>query len=248
MQITTDGLVLRENSVKENDRIITVLTRDCGVLHAYSVGARKVKSKKNASTSLLAYSKFSFSGNEDKLRVDDAVPIEMFFELRGDILKISVAQYFCELLQALAPIEENTEDYLRLALNSLHLLSKNDINPHLIKAIFELRIMTLSGYQPDLTACADCGEFQKDKLFLDISNGVILCGDCIDGEAAGLTPLDKSVLAAMRHIVYSDFSKLFSFSLGAENTKILSNITEKYLCDKTERSYKSLDFLHSVDI
>ena len=61
MQITTDGIVIKENAVGDYDRVLSVLTRDLGVIRAFSVGSRRIKSKKNASTSLLAYSRFSLS-------------------------------------------------------------------------------------------------------------------------------------------------------------------------------------------
>lgn len=247
MQIITDGLVLKENNVGDNDRVITVLTRDYGVLRAFSVGARRIKSKKNASTSLLAYSKFTFSGSMDKLRVDDAVPVEMFFDLRSNILNLSIAQYICELCQNLAPTEENAEEYLRLALNTLHFLSKSDSNPYLLKSIAELRLMTISGYQPDLVACRECGCFENDKMYFDISDASIVCDECIDAAASSYLAIDRSILAAMRHIVFADFNKLFSFSIHQEKSKYLSTITEKYLCDKLERGFKTLDFLHSID-
>ena len=247
MQIITDGLVLKENNVGDNDRVITVLTRDLGILRAFSVGARKIKSKKNASTSLLAYSKFTFSGSIDRLRVEDAVPVEMFFDLRIDILKLSVAQYICELCQNLAPTEENAEQYLRLALNTLHFLSKEDSDPYLLKSIAELRLMTISGYQPDLVACRECGCYENDKMYFDIGDASIVCDDCIDAAASSYIPIDKSMLSALRHIVFSELNKLFSFSLSQEKSKYLSSITEKYLCDKLERGFKTLDFLHSID-
>ena len=247
MQIITDGIVLKENNVGDNDRVITVLTRDFGILRAFSVGARKIKSKKNASTSLLAYSKFTFSGTKDKLRVDDAVPIEMFFDLRTDIVKLSVAQYICEITQYLAPVDDNAEEYLRLILNTLHFLSKDDTDPYLLKSIAELRLMTLSGYQPDLVACRECGCFENKSMYFDISDASIVCGDCIDAEIYNLTPIDMTLLSAIRHIVFAELNKLFSFSIPSEKSKYLSGITERYLCDKTERGYKTLDFLHSID-
>lgn len=247
MQIITDGLVLKEKNVGDNDRVITVLTRDRGILRAFSVGARKIKSKKNASTSLLAYSKFTFTGNADKLRVEDATPLEMFFDLRTDILKLSVAQYICELCQNLAPTDENAEEYLRLALNTLHFLSRPNSDPYLLKSIAELRIMTISGYQPDLVACRECGCFENDKMYFDVGDASIVCDDCIDAAASSLIPIDRSILSSMRHIVFSDLNKLFSFSLSQEKSKYLSSITEKYLCDKMERGFKTLDFLHSID-
>jgi DNA repair protein RecO (recombination protein O) len=52
--------------------------------------------------------------------------------------------------------------------------------------------------------------------FLPLS-GKLCCMECIKPEdRAGALELNKSVLAAMRHIIYSEFEKLFAFSLPPE--------------------------------
>ena len=59
MQINTDGLVIRESSVGENDRLITVLTRRKVDIRAFARQAKSVKNSKASSTQLLCYSRFS---------------------------------------------------------------------------------------------------------------------------------------------------------------------------------------------
>ena len=129
MQMITDGIVIKENDVGEYDRAITVLTRDFGIIHAFAVGARRLKSKKNTSTSLLAYSRFSFADNGKSIRVDEATPIEMFFPLRYDIVRLSAAQYICELCGTLAPREEPAEMFLRIVLNTIFFLTQPERDP-----------------------------------------------------------------------------------------------------------------------
>lgn len=248
MQEITDGLIIRENAVGEYDRAVTVLTRDHGVLRAFAVGARKIKSKKNASTSLLAYSHLNLSFSRNAYRITDAAPIEMFFPLREDIVKMALAQYLCDLCGSLAPTEEPAEEYLRLILNTLHFLTTEQADVHRLKAIAELRLMVLSGYQPDLVACRECGNFEAERMLFDCSGGTIVCEDCAGGPIPGTVPVDRSLLSALRHITYAPFERLFSFSMSEEKTKYLSELTERYLKNQTERGYKTADFFHSVDL
>ena len=58
-QFTTDGLIIREQQIGENDKLITILSRNYGVIRCYASGAMSIKSKKCAATSLLAYSSFT---------------------------------------------------------------------------------------------------------------------------------------------------------------------------------------------
>ena len=59
MQIETEGLVIREGSVGESDRLVTLLTKDEGVLRAFARRAKTVRSAQNSGTQLLCYSEFS---------------------------------------------------------------------------------------------------------------------------------------------------------------------------------------------
>ena len=45
-ELTTKGLILKEQNIGERDKLVTVLTEERGVLRAFVRGAKSVKSKK----------------------------------------------------------------------------------------------------------------------------------------------------------------------------------------------------------
>lgn len=244
MRTNTNGIILREQNIGEKDRLVTVLTRSMGLVKAFVRGAKSIKDKKQASTGLLCYSEISIYSGKDSYIIDDAEPVEVFFNLRSDILKLSLAQYFCEITIELAPEESDAEDFLRLLLNSLYMLA-NDKRPlEQLKAIFELRALSISGYMPNLVACDVCGEYETDKMYLDVEKGLLYCENCV--EYATLFELDLGLVRALRHIVFSSLENLYSFSLSEENYPELSYITERYLLSQTGRNYKTLDFYKSM--
>lgn len=242
MQINTDGLVIRENAVGENDRVITVLTKDYGILRAFANGAKRMKSRSQCATQLLSYSRFSIYQGRNSCTVNEAQTIEIFFKLREDIERLSLAQYFCELAGELTPETDEAGSYLKLMLNSLHFLA-NETRPQLLlKALTELRMLCLSGYMPDLTACETCGKFEDTVMYFDKDNGRLFCSDCkTQGIAAGM-----GVVTAMRHICYSDPVKLYAFTLPDESLMQLSQITQSYLLTHVQRKFKTLDFYNSL--
>ena len=105
-KITTDGVVLKETSIGESDRVVTILSRELGIIRAFVTGAKKVGSKNSAATSLLCYGTYSVYKTKDAYRVSESEPKEMFFELRQDIEKLAVAQYISELCVFMAPQEK----------------------------------------------------------------------------------------------------------------------------------------------
>ena len=136
------------------------------------------KSKKGAATSLLAYSDFTFSKAKDTFSVEEALVKEVFFELREDVSKMALAQYFCEVLLKTLPENVVSDEYMRLLLNCLYFLCKEKKPVLLIKSVFELRIASLAGYMPSLVACDNCGEFESEEMFFNCENGLLLCSSC----------------------------------------------------------------------
>lgn len=247
MRLSTDGLIVREQNVGENDRLVVALTRRRGLITAFAPGARRLKNRNASSTGLLCYSNLTFFRNKDTYKVDEASAIEVFFSLRSDIVKLSLAQYFCELSLCLAPEGTEAEDFLRLALNGLHFLASGGRSELLIKSVMELRMLSLAGYMPDLLACSGCGAFEGEEMYLDTVGGSLFCGQCRRMAAgSGLLPLSRSVLAGLRHICYADFNKLFQFTLPEEGMRELNRVTERYLLAQTDRRFKTLDFYHSL--
>ena len=83
-------------------------------------------------------------------------------------------------------------------------------------------------------------------MYFDTNGSSLICADCLGIPDNSVSELDGAMLAAMRHIVYSDFEKLFSFSIPHDSAVRLSHVTEKYVISVTERGYKTLDFLNSL--
>lgn len=245
MQITTDALVLKVMDIGESDRLLTLLSKEYGIIRAFASGAKKIQNKKYAATSFVCYSHFILKKVNDTYRVREADLITSFFKIGCDIVTITLQQYFCELAAVLSPVETDAEDFLRLTLNSLHHLNADKLPPRLLKPTYELRMLSLSGYMPDLVACATCGNFEEDYYYFDYINGIISCKNCIP-EKGGRPVLDSTVLSAMRHIVYAELNKLFSFSIPADAADRLNKITENYLLHQTEHKFHSLDFYRSI--
>ena len=248
MHITTNAIVLREQPVDEFDSVLTLLTRDCGIISAYARGARKPRGTMRVSVELLSYSCFVLFKNKEKYAVDKADLNNVFMGVRADVEKLSLAAYFCQLTAELAPREEEAQEYLRLLLNSLYLLDQSKRFCAFIKPVFELRLMAMAGYMPDLVACAGCGCYEAEQMYFMPLSSRIVCGGC----AASLpnneqrVPISKGILSAMRHILYAEQEKLFQFSLPQPALDRLGEITQQYIMVQLDKRFDTLDFYFSI--
>ncbi len=245
MIIKTDGIVIREQSAGERDRLVTLLTRKNGVIRAFVNGVRSPKSRNAASTGLLCYSDFIIEQKKNGVyTIIEAAAKEVFFLLREDIVSLSLAQYFAELAYELSVREEEADEFLRLLLNAIYFVAQNKRNKALIKAATELRFLSLAGYMPSVIGCANCGKFESGTMYFSPYSGKLFCSDCIPEEKTVALPL--GVVTAMRHICLSEPEKVFSFTLSKPSLELLSDVSERYLKNITMRKYKTLDFYKSI--
>lgn len=247
MQINTDGLIVKEQNIGESDRLVTVLTREEGILRAFVRGAKRMKSRNASSTQLLCYSRLSIYKGRDTYVIDEAQPEEVFFPLRQDMEKLSLAQYFCELSMSLVPENAEAGDFLRLVLNGLYFLSSGKRPASLIKAVVEMRMLSLAGYMPDLIYCQGCGTYEADEMYFLPRQGTLYCGDCYrKAQRSHGIAMNRGVTTALRHTIYADFSKLFAFSLPEEGRKRLAYLSERYLLSQLDRQFATLQFYHQI--
>ena len=235
------GIVLRTVDTKESDKILTVLTPG-GKLPVIAKGARGRKSRVTACTQLLAYSELTLSESRGWQYLSEGSPIQLFEGARRDIALLSLASYFAELTEAAALENVESGEILSLLLNALYALGELKKDPALVKAAFELKLMSLISFEPLADACAYCGNPEPEDPVLDVREGVVCCGKCGKGERGLAMPLSPGALAALRRALYGEAKRLYSFSLAGPDLKKLGDASEAYVHAMLERGFKTLDF------
>ena len=224
---------------------MSLLTKDAGLVQATARGAQKMSSRNAAVTRLLSYGRYTLhQGRGNYYIIGEVEPLHSFFDLHKDIEKLALAQYFCELCGVLAPHDEPAEDMLRQMLLGLHYLNGKELSPLLVKCVTEQRLLQLGGYAPDLSACHHCGTNAAQILCFSPAEGILQCESC--GRLPNSVALSAGVLAALRHIQTASPQRAYRFTLSAESLDILVKVSEQFLLYQLGRSFKTLDFYHSL--
>lgn len=245
MQLTTMGIVVREVKTGENDRIISILTPQYGIISAAAKGSLRLKSKLFSSTGLFCYSEFNLEDGYTIYRVKEAEVKEVFYGIRQSIEGMALAMYCAELACVFSPDGEDAQEVMRLLLNSFYFISEGKRPLLQIKSIFQLKVLCLSGLMPSLVACDECSAYDGMPFYFNVSAGNLLCQNC--AEKAGDTPnLSPAALAAMRHILFAEDDKLFNFTITSPATEQLDFVTTAYTCHCVDRPLRSLEFLQGV--
>lgn len=244
--IVTNGIVLRETETKEADKILTLLTADRGKIAVIARGVRRKSCKYAACAQSLAYSEWTLYQKGDWYYANEGTTIQLFNGLRGDLDAMALGFYFAELTEAVTSEETEAGELLRHLLNGLYALSVLRKPPALVKAAFELKLLCLAGYEPLADSCAYCGEPDPEQPLLDTVQGVLRCRACGVKESALSMPLCAGSLAALRHVVYGDPKRLYSFHLSGEAQRRLAGAAEAFTAAQLERGFQTLDFYKSL--
>ncbi|MBO4854258.1 MAG: DNA repair protein RecO [Oscillospiraceae bacterium] len=241
----TYGLILRETETKETDKILTVLTPDMGKISLVARGARRKNSPLAASCQLLAYSELTLYRRGAWLYLSEASTVELFGGLRGDIERLALASYFAELTESVTGEDQPAGEVLPLLLNALYALGVLGKDPALVKPVFELRLMALSGFEPLAECCGVCGRSEPESPMLDVVQGTVHCAACRRGGGLSV-PLTEGGLTALRRALYADPKRLYAFTLEPPALRTLDHASESFVTAQLERSFRTLDYYKSI--
>ena len=249
------GLVIRTVDIKESDKLITIFTEQMGVITAMAKGARSLRSRHLAATSLFCYSTFVLYSKGENYWIRESELHESFFGIRKTVEGLALAGYILEVI-CHAAVSAPDRELLRLSLNSLYAISSAKYSLAHIKAAFEIRCASVLGFMPDLLACRECGERLGD-FFFDIMSASLTCYSChkkAEGSLIEENPHERRVVTilsegakiALGYATHAPLEKLFSFKISDEDMHLFGIAAESYLLNHLERSFKSLDFYNSL--
>ena len=244
--IRVRGLILREVPVGEADRILTILSAEHGRFSASARGARRQNSRLVSATEILSLCDFSLFPGNGRYTVDSAERAEAFSIVKADLVRLTCAAHIAELVLDCVREGDPAPAVYRLVLRTLHVLSRPDHDPLLTVRAFELRLMTLIGYAPNLDVCMVCGETPEEgrPLRFSFSRCGIVCGkDSCARSAGDSMAVRKGTLSCLRHIAGSNEEALFSFHVDEDVQREISLLSERFVQDRMEKEYTKLGLI-----
>lgn len=239
--IVASGVVIFSAPVAENDRRMIILSREHGRLTVFANGCRKVNSPLAAFTRPFTFAKFSLYPGRDSYHLQSAEMIESFDGVAADYDALTYGSYFLELAGYFS--EENVEaptevDLLYLSIKAL---LKKSMPPRLVRAVYELKYLTLQGIAPNVFECVKCGKKIKEGYFLSARHG-IGCKSCI-ADSEGLVFINETACYAMQFVWSADIRRLFSFTLTDTATDSFCEAMKHYYRQHVGKKFKSLEMI-----
>ncbi len=240
-----EAIVLRRTDMGEADRLLTVFSREHGKLRLLAKGVRKPLSRKAGHVELFMHSSFLVAKGRTWDLVTQADTVEAYRALREDLLRTTYAYYVTELIDRFTEEGDENQALFDLLRATLRRLNAED-DPYLVARFFDLQMLSLVGYRPELFFCVRCrADLEPVLNYFDAEAGGVLCSRC--GEAmARAEPLPVNVLKVLRFLQTREYDLVRRLKLSADLRAEVERLLHRYIVHTLERNVKSADFLWTL--
>ena len=163
-QIVVTGMVLSTSPVGEYDRRVVILTKERGKIAAFARGARKPNSPLVGVVNPCSFGEFTLYAGRTSYTVQSVRITNYFAPLREDMVGAYYGFYFLEFISFYTKEENDEREMLKLLYQTLRALLNEKIPNRLIRRVFELKALCISGEGPQVFQCVSCGDKERPAV------------------------------------------------------------------------------------
>ncbi len=236
------AVVLRQHKLGEADRIVTLLTRDHGLVRAVAKGVRRTRSKFGARLEPFAHIDAQLHPGRNLDIVTQVVSIDAFAtDIVNDYGRYTCGCAMLETAERLAGEERAPAPALhRLTVSALRAVADGHRPRELLLDAYFLRAMSAAGWAPALTECARCAAPGPHRAF-HIAAGGSVCAHC---RPAGATTPPLGVLDLMSALHDGDWQA--AEQSPPSHRSYVSGLVAAHLQWHLERRLKTLPLVERV--
>ncbi len=247
MRTRTEAIIIGTANLGEADKIITFFSLDRGKLRGAAKNARKSFRRFGAGLELFTHCRLHLYEREHQelIRLESADIISQHFEIANDLSRMAAGSVILELVREVAPEgERNAQAFLVLA-HILHLLNEG-ADPLFLLRVFEIRFLSLLGFQPRLDKCLSCGcAADRQMVFVGMKGGV-LCPNCLVSSGEEHIRLSPGAIGFYYHALRMDLDKLTRLKPSTDILRELDEAFSSHTLHILGKRLKSSAFLKTV--
>jgi DNA repair protein RecO (recombination protein O) len=169
--------------------------------------------------------------------------IDVFYDLRLDMDKLSCATYLCDFCRAVALEGHEQHELFILLIKSLSLLCHQNIDYRNVKLKFEISAMDILGYGIIFDRCSICGgEIGEFSSLINDAGGVV-CRNCNSGRYG--TPISLQGIATLRQLQEMPIDNIGVIKITDKVYETINDSFKRYIYWHIEHTFKSIKFLEN---
>lgn len=240
-----EAVILRHMDWGEADRILTLFTLQKGKLRAIAKGVRKPKSRKAGHLEPVSRVTLQLAKGRDLEIITQAETVEPYLEIKSDLTKLGYATYLIELTDRFTYDEGENAGLYHLLVEGLNHI-RDESNLFVPIRYFELHLLDLVGYRPELLRCVVCRkEIQPEDQYFSIEKGGVLCPSCGRNEPDS-QPITMLALKYLRHLQRSGYAEASRISPTPGTQREMENLLYADLKHYLSSGLRSVEFIRKM--
>lgn len=239
------AIVIRHREFGEADRVLSLYTLENGKVQAIAKGVRKLKSRKAGHLEPITQVILQLAKGRAWDVVSQVDTIRNFQNIKADLKLTAKAAYVLELLDRFTLEEGPNRLLYNLVLETLSRLD-GGISPGLVVHYYEVHLMDILGFRPQLQECVVCGEpIRPEDQYFSAKLGGVICPRSFAGDPLAWR-VSMNALRYLRFFQRSPWPQVKTRTIPEEVNQELSKLIEKYLTYLLEYGLKTPGFLDAV--
>ena len=222
----TETLILRSYNLAEADKIVVCLSRSAGLIRGVAKGCRKLKNRFGAALEPFTFVNLTYYEKEHQELVSfrQVEILKSRFNLSSNASILTGFSYIGDLLIDFSPPHQANDNLFRMALACFEAASATPEDLEAVLRYFEVWLLKLEGFLPDLRLCANCQKAFGDEVVYLGSDLSLRCGQCSQSR---VNPISKRLRAHLRS------TEKLSPAKFAESAREVSDDTKKEMAELT---------------
>jgi len=199
--VKTEAVILRTLKAGETSSLLFLYAKRCGILKLRAKSVRRAKSRLSGILQPLNVIEVVYyeKPNRDWFILSQASPVFAPQHILTDEHKTFLAMACCEMVLRLGNEGQANVKLYRLLRATLESMDRPGADHRWLFFAFQLRMLALLGFAPDMAHCAACREAIPGAARFDFANARLYCPSC--GESrANAVPITAATLAALNQL------------------------------------------------
>ncbi|QDR80927.1 DNA repair protein RecO [Sporomusa termitida] len=243
VEYQTEAILLAARDWGAADRMVTLFSREYGIVTAMAYGARQPRSRLSGGLQPFSHLNLSMAAGGKGLDTIRQCELQSSYrQIREDLTRLAYANFIVELTTGLWPERQAEPAVFDTLLSVFHLLAAR--NPRIAALAGSWHLLVFAGFQPEYARCVRCGHDLALPACFSYPDGGGVCKTC---SPAGVPTFAQSDKDFLDKLLTMDLSQPGQFAVNAKILASAEQLLYGFVKYQLERPLKSLDFIRRIN-
>lgn len=232
------GFIIKIKQFQEADKLVVFLTKKHGNVETVAKGVGKSSSKRVSSIDLLNHTRFTYYETKSIALLKEVQVLNDYQDIKQDKNIVNHLLYILEIIEKLNSTNDDEIKAYTLMYDLLELTSLNKSKFPQLLTSFELKVLDLAGFTPNIVDYVKSGEPILEKQTRILSFGNELGYNLTKSDKTGKVISDR-VLKIQKYYLENSLSDCLRLKVDGETHKMISYINRYWIENTIEKRLKS---------